>query len=152
MPFILDYDLEYFLEKTEECKKCPTYQINESIDTLNYSHLLLSVSYIFLKDQWYRIPQRKFNTDQQVQFDQKNRASLDQLYKNNQLPKNDDEIRTDIWILILHSEVCEWIYMETYRGYKRYTSNLNHFLLRSSCSNEYYREIIKEEIAKITTD
>lgn len=155
MPFILDYDLEYFLEKAEACKNCPDYQVEEAIDTLEYSRLLLYSSYISIRDQWYRIPSRTANPDKQTEFDQVNRALMNRLYENNPLPGDDQEIRANIWTLILHSDDCEWtkkwlgIYMATYKGHKRYAEHLNHFLWRSSCNNEYYRKIIKEEIGKI---
>lgn len=153
MPFILDLDLDYFISCLKECQAInnqPEFDFNEE------QELMLHLHYILLKDQWFRIPSKKANPKRQQQFDRENRKALDELFEQFDFPVDNEDLKENIFTLLLHSTDCEWtgkwlgIYMEKYRGYEKYEKHLKHFLWRSSCSNPELEKLIQEEL-KINT-
>ena len=144
MPYIIDLDLDYFLDK---CNQCGFLDKNESREETK-----LHMSYIMLKDQWFRVPMRTANPEVQAQYDAQNRAALDKLNKSKLIDYSQDDIRSDIFVLLLHSTDCDWtkkwldIYIEKYTWYAKYKDNLNHFLWRSSCVNESISNLVKQKI------
>ncbi len=154
MPFIVELDMDYFLTKLEECQ--PFIQDKELVFDRKKEEFSLRMSYIHLKDQWFRIPSRKENPQKCLKYDTENHKELDRLYKTFPLSKENDDIREEIWTLILHSTDCDWakkwlkIYCETYRGYKRYEPNLNWFLWRQeACVDQEIKDIINKEISQL---
>lgn len=147
-PYIIDLDFDYFINKCVDC--------NLLSDSMNINMQIgkLTLSNIMLKDQWYRIPNRTHNPDLQSQYDNENRAELDKIYTNKSLKLDDHEIRSAIYILLLHSENCKWtrkwlrIYFEHSSNDEQYIDNLNHFIWRSSCNDEETIDMVKEEIKK----
>ncbi len=157
MPFIVDFNLNYFLELRQRCEVCCSGNDSyEEIKELNYKDLFLSIAYISLRDQWHRIPQRKPEPEKQIEFDSLNRVLLDTLITKYELPKGDKKIRSTIFVSLLHSTDCDWtdkwikIYMDYYRGYEKYESHLKHFLWRSDCTDKKLEEWISKEIESMT--
>jgi len=145
-PYVIDLDFDYFIKRCMDCKL-----LSDSI-ALNMQIGKLKLSNIMLKDQWYRIPNRIMNQELQTQYDNENRKELDKIYTDNFLKLNDKEIRSNIYILLLHSDDCEWtrkwlrIYFKHCSNYEKYIDNLNHFLWRSSCKDEETVKMVKVEI------
>ncbi len=146
MPFILDLDIEYFIRKLKECN-----QVN-GIILSPQEELELRMSYIMLKDQWFRIPDRKANPEMQSQFDEENRNDLNKLFEDFDYTTATKELRENIYILLLHSTDCLWtkkwlnIYMNHFKNYDKYENHLKHFLWRSSCDDQEIKERINNEI------
>lgn len=147
-PYVIDLDFDYFIKKCKDCKL-----LSDSLP-LKMQIGKLKLSNIMLKDQWYRIPNRIMNQELQTQYDIENRHELDKMYYDNLLQLDDKKIRSNIYILLLHSDDCEWttkwlkIYFEHCSSYEKYTDNLQHFLWRSSCKDEETIKMVKEEIEK----
>lgn len=147
-PYIIDLDMDYFIKKCIDCNL-----LSDSTDT-NQEIGNLKLYNIKLKDQWYRNPQRKANPILQAQYDDENREELDKLHDAKLVKLERKEIRSSIYILLLHSTDCNWtrkwlkIYFEHCNNYSRYIDNLKHFLWRSSCKDETTIDMVKSEIEK----
>ncbi len=145
-PYITELDFDYFLDQCIQCD-----YINDSLH-LNYEIGKLALSNIMLKDQWFRIPHREMDSAIQEQYDIENKANLDELYNAKKLNLQDKDVRSNIYILLLHSTHCEWtkkwlkIYFENCNNYPKYSDNLNHFLYRSTCQSDEIIEMVKNEI------
>ncbi len=150
IPYILDFDFDYFFELKKACITCCTSSMPE--ETLQEEYVDLYMGYIKIRDQWHRIPSRQSNRAKMLQLDAENRQLLDKLFKQRPLPSK-TALRSLLFTFILHSEDCDWTerwlkkYMANYRGYKNYKDNLQHFLWRSSCTNDTYKQLIADEIA-----
>lgn len=147
-PYITDLDFDYFIEQCIQC--------NFIIDSLNtnYEISILTLSDIMLKDQWFRIPSRPRMPDIQERYDMQNMNRLDKLYMSNMLHLQEDDTRSKLYILLLHSTDCDWtkkwlkIYFENCSNYPKYVDDLNHFLRRSTCESDEIISMVKDEIKK----
>lgn len=145
-PYIIDLDFDFFIDK---CLVCGYI---ENKDSLQFEIGRLHLSHIMLKDQWYRIPHRTQRLSLQDQYDKENRIQIDALHKTNSLNLSDEETRSNVFALLLHSTDCVWtrkwlkIYFDNCSNYKKYTSDLEHFLWRSSCKDEITTAMVKTEI------
>lgn len=147
-PYITDLDFDYFIGKCIQCDYIKTGKNS------NYEIGKLKLSNIMLKDQWFRIPSRTMIASLQEQYDDENQMNLDKLFVANELNLQDKDIRSNIYILLLHSTNCEWtkkwlkIYFEYCNDYPKYKENLQHFLRRSTCESQDIVNMVKDEIDK----
>ena len=148
-PYITAIDMDYFIDKCIECDL-----IEDSLRT-PYEIGKLHLSNIGLKDQWFRMPSRKMIREIQETYDVQNMEKVDELFETNALNLADEYVSHEIYILLLHSEDCNWtkkwikIFIENCRNQSRYKRQLNHFLRRSVCEQSDIIQMVKSEIKSL---
>ena len=148
MPFLLDFDIDYYIEKYRECISAISVKNKLSKE----EELKLRVSYIMLRDQWFMGGNRKKDQYKINQYEIDNHATLDKLYAKFSFSSTDKALRNDIYVLLLHSSDCSWterwlkIYTDYYCNYPKCKIDMKYFLERSRCSNPALSKIVEDRI------
>ena len=121
-------------------KKCDSPECLMNITDIGVNpDLYLRLKYISLLDQWYRIPERKMDAEVQNYFDAFCRRELNQINESFSLNNNVLEVQSIIYVILLHSDDCEWSktwlhrYYEIFKDSKFIDEHLRHFVRRSDC-------------------
>lgn len=148
-PFLIEHDFSLLLGYLDRCQSCCVDSASfEKLKKVQNKNYYLSLQWLSLNDQKYRIPGRETKRYLQVEIDSLNQLALDSLLLKYGEP-NEEVFRSTIYVSILHSEDCEWtkkwlkIYMDNYHDTRFFDKHMNHFLYRSTCSNEYFRNLIE---------
>lgn len=138
IPPILDYNLDYIIDLIDLCDcRIPKRMDIRSENKRNFYWL----KYIILRDQWYRVPERKENWQSQTRLDIENQKLLDRLFPKKKYPK-DQFFKEVLQVLLLHSSEPEWTgnwlktYLEIFKGDSQTLPFLSHFMQRSYVSDD----------------
>ena len=148
-PYITAIDMDYFIDKCIECDL-----IEDSLRT-PYEIGKLHLSNIGLKDQWFRMPSRKMIREIQETYDVQNMERVDELFETNALNLADEYVSHEIYILLLHSEDCNWtkkwikIFIDNCSSQSKYKRQLGHFLNRSVCEQKDLIQMVENELKNL---
>jgi len=142
---ILDYEMDYVIELFKKCN----FQIPERKEVSEENaRLLYWCSYIIIRDQWFRVPQREADWDVQTKIDEENQKIFEQIFTEKNFPK-EQNFKEILQVLLLHSNNAEWTfkwlktYLNLYEMDPQTFSFITHFNNRSYVANDSrIREIV----------
>lgn len=135
---ILDYEMDYVIELFKKCN----FQIpkRKQVDEEN-ARFFYWLSYIRVRDQWFRVPQREADWDVQTRIDFENQKILDQIFTVENYP-NHQYFKEILMVLLLHSDNADWTfkwlktYLDVYEMDSQTFGFINHFNNRSYVSDD----------------
>ena len=135
---ILDYEMDYVIELFKKCN----FQIPERKEVSDENaRFLYWWSYIRVRDQWFRVPQREADWDVQTRIDEENQKLFDQIFTEKNFPE-DEYFENSLQVLMLHSDNADWTYkwLKFYLDDKKADSKtyifVKHFSNRSYVSED----------------
>jgi hypothetical protein len=142
---ILDYEMDYVIELFKKCN----FQIPERKQVSEENaRFLYWWSYIRVRDQWFRVPQREADWDVQTRIDEENQKIFDQIFTEKKFPK-EKYFETGLQVLLLHSNNADWtykwlkFYLDTNKVDSKTYMFVSHFNNRSFVSDDpRIREIV----------
>lgn len=142
---ILDYEMDYVIELFKKCNS----QIPERKEVSEENaRLLYWCSYIIIRDQWFRVPQREADWDVQTRIDEENQKIFDQIFTEKNFPK-EQNFKEILQVLLLHSNNADWTlkwlktYLNVYEMDPQTFSFITHFNNRSYVADDSrIREIV----------
>ncbi len=152
IPFILAFDTNLFFSLRDDCLECCKEHLNPEFSAFD-----LEISYLFLMDQWYRIPGRKSSQEQIIGMDTEVRQRIDVLYQKYPDNFEQENARDFLYTILLHSTDCDWterwlnFYLKHYLPYPHQKDDMQHLIWRSSCMNDELKEIIRLQLESSST-
>ncbi|MCG2418248.1 hypothetical protein K8089_04370 [Aequorivita sp. F47161] len=142
---ILDYEMDYVIELFKKCN----FQIPERKQVSEENaRFLYWWSYIRVRDQWFRVPQREADWNVQTRIDEENQKIFDQIFTEKNFPQ-EKYFETGLQVLLLHANNADWtykwlkFYLDTKNADSKTYMFVSHFNNRSFVSNDpRIREIV----------